>query len=440
MYSREQAHQAGRPHRDASPARRSDGGARRPEAGAVPPRGAEALQRSVGNAAAARMIGEQREGAGTDERRAVLGIQRVTGDQAATPRRPRVQMDPNNVLRICGAATYDGETVTPGTRSSELQKIVWENHWAAVSEVCRKHKYTIAVRETGEHSIRRIAEGARPKPHTILEKSIKPSSVRKKYGTGPGQAQGDPKLVLRWLEQHDLSGFVGHWGADGLIGLRIDNPPDGIRDLGIVETGDGHEEYVPLKVGADGDKNPELALLKSFAGWKKYLYTGDYDLHEVYSAQGGTGGGQIPEATPEKAKLLNRLNSGIARNSPEEVVRSGTVATSEHGTLHMSADSGHAMFQHGDQATYRMNQYLEAQAAALENQVARQAAQLVRAVAMEADEPLAWCRMGQWYVTRNREEHAILRARWNLAVPHTWGAAEVDRTARGGYRTAGYLD
>ncbi|MFJ6617766.1 hypothetical protein ACIQOW_09385 [Kitasatospora sp. NPDC091335] len=85
-----------------------------------------------------------------------------------------------------------------------------------------------------------------------------------------------------------------------------------------------------------------------------------------------------------------------------------------------------------------MNQILEAEDAALEAQVARQAAQLVRAVATEADEPLAWCRMGQWYVTGNREEHAVLRARWNLAVPHTWGAEEVDRTARGGYHTARY--
>ncbi|MEU3565911.1 hypothetical protein [Kitasatospora sp. NPDC006786] len=384
------------------------------------------------------MIAEQRDGAGPDDRRTAPALQRVTGDQAAAPRRPQTRMDPNNVLRICGAATYDGETVTPGGRSSELRNIVWENHWAAISEVCRKHKYTIAVRETGEHSIRRIAEGAKPKPHTILEKSIKPASVRKKYGPGPGQTQGDPERVLELLEQHDLSGFVGHWNADGLAGVRIARLPDTMTDPEIVRTGPRGEKYVPIDMN-ETDGGPQLAQLKTDPRWKQYLYTGDYDLHEVYSAQGGTGGGQIPEATPEKANLLNRLNSGIARNSQEEVVRSGTV-TMGNGTLHMAAESEYAMFQHGDQATYRMNQYLEAQAAALENQVARQAAQLVRAVATEADEPLAWCRMGQWYVTRNREEHAILRSRWNLAVPHTWGASEVERTARGGYRTAGYLD
>ncbi|MFE4397739.1 MULTISPECIES: hypothetical protein [Streptomycetaceae] len=431
MHSREQPQKAGQPQRDASPARRPGTGAR--SEGDAPARGAAALQRTVGNAATARMIAEQRDGTGRDDRRAAVGLQRAPGDQAA-PRRPRVQLDQNNVLRICEAATPDGQAASGG-RAADLRNIVWEDHWAAISEVCRKHKYTIAVRETGEHSIRRIAEGAKPKPHTILEKSIKPSSVRKKYGTGPGQAEGDPATVLRWLQAQDLSGFVGHWNEQGLAGIRIDRPPQSVLDLGIVQTGPGGEQYVPIDLRTQ-DGGPALTQLKADPHWKRYLYTGDYDLHEVYSAQGGTGGGQIPEATPEKAKLLDRLNAGIAGTAQEgEVVRSGKVAM-EHGRLHMAGGSEYAMFQHGDQATYRMNQYLEA----LEGEVARHAAQLVRAVATEADEPLAWCRMGQWYVTRNREEHAVLRARWKLAVPHTWGADEVDRTARGGYRTAGYID
>ncbi|MFE6054074.1 hypothetical protein ACFQ6N_25255 [Kitasatospora sp. NPDC056446] len=404
----------------------------------MPPGDLAALRRA-GNAATARAVAEQRDGSGARGRRtppALPALQRVAGD-----RRPaREQLDPTNVLRICEAAGYDGEAVTPGARAGALRDIVWENHWAAISEVCRKHKYTIAVRETGEYSIRRIAEGAKPKPHTILEKSIKPSSVRSRYGAGPGQAQGDPAVVLRWLRDHDLSGFVGHWNAQGLAGVRIDSPPQEVLDTGIVRNGPRGEQYVPIDMDAD-DGGPELAQLKADPQWRHYLYTGDYDLHEVYSAQGG-GGGQIPEATPEKAKLLNRLNQGIALGSQEEVVRSGTAAL-EHGRLHMAAGSEYAMFQHGDQATYRMNQYLEAgeaagEQAALEGRVARLAAQLVRAVATEADEPLAWCRMGKWYVTRNRAEHAVLRTKWNLAVPHTWGESEVERTAEGGYRTARY--
>ncbi|MFI2608257.1 hypothetical protein [Kitasatospora sp. NPDC018619] len=424
MHAKDQPQRAGQPQREAGPARRPGAG---PHSEGTPPTGGAALQRTVGNAAAGRMLADRR-----DDRRAAVGLQRAPGDPPA-PRRPRIQLDQNNVLRICEATTRDGQP-TSGGRSADLRNIVWEDHWAAISEVCRKYKYTIAVRETGEHSIRRIAEGARPKPHTILEKSIKPSSVAKKYGTGPGQVQRDPAEVLAWLQQHDLSGFVGHWNDQGLVGVRIDTPPPAVQALDIVRT-DGGVEYVPIAVGTP-DGGPELVQLKTYPDWKRYLYTGDYDLHEVYAARGGTGGGQIPEATPEKAKLLNRLNAGIAGSArPGEVERSGQTVLKD-GRLHMAPGSDHAMFQHGDQATYRMNQYLEA----LEGEVARHAAQLVRAVATEADEPLAWCRMGQWYVTRNREEHAVLRARWKLAVPHTWGAAEVERTAGGGYRTANYID
>ncbi|WP_370424161.1 hypothetical protein AB8O64_35955 (plasmid) [Streptomyces sp. QH1-20] len=290
--------------------------------------------------------------------------------------------------------------------------------------MCKEHKYTICVRLTGEPSIRRIAEGAKPKPHTILEKSIKDSSVKAKYGTRAAS-------VMERLRNQDLDGFVGHWNQLGLAGVRIDNPPQEILDMNIAQTGRNGEQYVPVDVDAD-DGGPALTRLKSNPHWKQYLYTGDYDLHEAYAARGG-GGGQIPEATPEKVKLLNRLNAGIAKNyregGGERVRRSGT-AVKKGGSLHMLEGSDYAMFQHGDQATYRMNQYLEA-AAAKKYQVG-----LVKMVATESDEPLAWCRFGNWYVTNNRTEHATLRRLWKVIPPHTWGSAEVQRTEEGGYRRA----
>ncbi|MFJ6617767.1 hypothetical protein ACIQOW_09390 [Kitasatospora sp. NPDC091335] len=266
----------GDPRRDGARARRSGTGAR-PEDGAASAQSGAALQRTVGNAATARMIAGHRDGTGADGR-ALPGIQRAPDGRAAAPTRPR-QLTPDNVLRVCEAATYDGRDVTSRGRAAALRDIVWKDHWAPISAVCRRHKYTIAVRETGEFSIRRIEEGAKPKPHTILENSIKPSSVEKKYA----RAEGGSELVLNWLEEHDLSGFVGHWDAQGLIGVRIDNPPPAVQVLGIVRTGAGGEPYVPIDMNAR-DGGPELAQLKAVPRWKQYLYTGDYDLHEVYSA------------------------------------------------------------------------------------------------------------------------------------------------------------
>lgn len=389
--------------------------------------------RSRPGRASARAVGPVIQGAPLTPQ-AVLHLQRVIGNAATVP------LIEANVLEKCAAATYTPldpaargvGTVTAGPRAGKLREIVWENHWAPISEVCKKHRYTIAVRETGEHSIRRIAEGAKPKPHTILEKSIKDSSVRAKYGPGTSQPQQDPQEVLDWLHDRDLTGFVGHWDSGGLAGVRADNPPAGSRAADLLQHGAAGAPHVAVDTTTDGG-GPALELLKTDPRWKQHLYTGDYDLHEAHAAAGGTGGGQIPEATREKVKLLNQLNWGIAEYSQEAVKRSGTAAL-EGGRVHMT-DSAYAMFQHGDQATYRMNQYLE-------SEVARHAAPLVQAVATETTEPLAWCAMGQWYVTMNLEEHAILRRKLGLKTPHTWGAKEVDRTRKppeeGGYRTASF--
>ncbi|WP_407705605.1 DUF4157 domain-containing protein [Streptomyces niveiscabiei] len=351
-------------------------------------------------------------------------LQRMdNGEDAQPAQQPAAPVDP---LRDFAAATYTPGragavgTVADGVRAATLRQIAWEEHWAPIAAVCKKYHYTIAVRETGEFSIRRIAEGAKPKPHTILEKSIKPSSVRKEYGREGSQA--DPEAVLAWLAQEDLDGFVGHWGQGGLLGVRVDDPSQEVLDLGIVETGARGEEYVPITVLAPGG-GPQLTALRGVPNWQTYLYTGDYDLHEAYSLMGGMrGGGQIAEASQQKVNLLNRLNAGVANSSAVPVRREGTARLEGHG-LHME-DSAYAMFQHGDQATYRMNQYLEAQAEGMRPVVAK----LVKAVATESDEPMGWCRWGQWYVTMNKDEHKLLRKQWGLTVPNSWTDEVMDRT------------
>ncbi|QLE45116.1 hypothetical protein FD723_32765 (plasmid) [Nostoc sp. C052] len=299
-------------------------------------------------------------------------------------------------------------------RQKKLEEIVWEGHLEAISDVCEKNKYTIAIRETGPLSIRRIAEGAKAKPHTILEKSIKESSVKKGYNN---QAQE----VLTKLEQWDLDGFVGHWNANNeLIGLRIDNIPPKVERQVYIQKDNGIP-YVPLNVNLPGG-GLAILRLKRVTGWKQYLYTGDYDLHEIYSA--GAGGGQIAEATPEKVRLLDRLNKGIQSQGRNSAMRSGK-AELQGDPKRVHVEGEYAMFQHGDQATYRMNQHLEAQE--MESNVA----QLVQAVATESDEPIAWCRMGKWFVTLDKYEHDVFRIMHGIKKPHTWNNSEDQRTKTG---------
>ncbi len=253
---------------------------------------------------------------------------------------------------------------------------------------------------------------------------MKETSLKRGYGTNA------PKELAK-LEQWDLDGFVGHWGAEHkLIGVRIDKIPDTVlKELDIYRMEEGNNEpyvnqeggmaYVPLDLEEEGG-GLAIKALKQIDKWKTYLYTGDYDLHEAYSA--GPSGGQIPEASPEKVKLLNRLNEGI-RSKDEN--RGGEATLKEHtkGIKTVEVEGEYAMFQHGDQATYRMNQHLEAQA--LQKEVAK----LVPAVATESNEPLAWCRMGKWFVTLNKKEHEIFREKNNIKKPHVWSDKEDQRMA-----------
>lgn len=302
-----------------------------------------------------------------------------------------------------------------GRRISKLHEIVASTHIGAISKVCQKYHYVIGVRETGPLSVKRIKQGAKAKPHTILEKSIKGSSLAKGYGDNA------PAMLAR-VKQLDLDGFVGHWQNGALVGVRVDGHPPQLAAL--VQNGPNGEPYVPLDL-ANATGGNAIAQLKQIPGWKTLLYTGDYDLHEVYRA--GAGGGQIPEASLEKVSMLNRLNAAIAEVDPTRVGQ----AHLEGGRVHMdAASSQHAMFQHGDQATYRMNQHLEAR----EDEVEGEVAQLVRTVATESDEPIAWCRFGTWYVTLNLEEHQMFRDRFGLKKPHTWSETEDQRTEEGKHK------
>lgn len=304
-------------------------------------------------------------------------------------------------------------SVKNGVRAAAFEKIIWvAGHAEPISEACRKGKYTIAIRETGTLSIKRIVQGAKAKPHTILEKSIKTSSLKDIY-----KGEGEAEQAEQKLAQLDLLGFVGHWGDSELLGVRIDLDaatkgvwPQWRGNTRVVGKGKDKIFYVPVKLDRPGG-GLALETLKRVPNWRTLLYTGDYDLHEAYSAKGGTGGGQIAEASQEKIKLLNSLNAAIS-NSKEEVNQTRTgEAKIEHGRVHVYG--AHAMFQHGDQATYQMNQVLEAKRSYAN-------AKLVPVVASESNEPIAWCHFGDWYVTENSKEHQIFRRLIGKPTPSIW--------------------
>ncbi len=324
-------------------------------------------------------------------------------------------------------------------RKSKLKEIVWEGHLDAIAGVCKKHNYAIAIRETGTLSIERIKQGAKAKPHTILEKSIKESSLE------------NPEKLDK-IKKLDLHGFVGHWEDDELIGLRIDNldseVEDNLKKMLSEEDKDAIDlketPYLPLDLEKDGG-GFAIKALKSIPEWQKYLYTGDYDLHEAYSPHTS---GQIPEASKEKVSLLTRLNNAIKASGQESSMRDGKVSLT--GTPpRIKVEGDYAMFQHGDQATYRMNQHLEAMAKEAKEKAKawkeenrrlrhRRKSSLVRQVALESNNSMAFCIRGEWFETNNQEEHQQLRYLFSLTPNSGWDTKEDQRTLTGKKRTEVY--
>jgi len=259
--------------------------------------------------------------------------------------------------------------------------------------------YLFAVRETGAGSIKRLREGAKAKPHTILEKSIKKSSLESAFGAQASE-------MLKMVKALDIDGFVGHWKMEtrgggtekktvpvGLLGVRVDGYDEDSQEKKLTEDCSGGQ-YVPIKyLDAFKERHPQGA-------WKRLLYTGDYDLHEVYDRTGK----QIAEGA-EKARMVSVLNALIA---PVDPSRTGAARTLAQHRTHVSGQ--YAMFQHGDQATYVANQHNEARAGR------KAAASVVAAVSRQSEEPMVWHFKHAYYVTLNRAEHDAFRTNAGLVV------------------------
>lgn len=267
-------------------------------------------------------------------------------------------------------------------KSAFKTSFVREEHFEDIS--IRSADNVLSIRETGAESLKRLGESANPKPHSILDKSIKKSRLE------PGFT-ANQKIPIAEIE-----GFVGCWDAKGvLIGLILaDIPKKDGKEMANIKK-DGEKNYIELH---------RFSELKDYPDWQHYLYTGDYDLHEVYDE----GGQLIPEGEA-KATLLNKLNG-----------RDDVITVGGNGVLENVPPD--AYFQHGDQATYResvQNEVKERPGAGI--------AVLVPSVAVEETGSLAWfVKNALWFISHDRGEHAEVRSRIErekgitLKPPTTW--------------------
>ncbi|MEM9000612.1 MAG: hypothetical protein AAGB24_10140 [Bacteroidota bacterium] len=343
--------------------------------------------------------------------------------------------------------------------NAEITKsFVTENHQKAIADYCKRNHIALAVRQTGELSLQRIEMGAKAKPHTILEKSIKSSSLRKKHPKisayldagkkNPSLAPED--LTIRGAHIDELKGFVGHWSKEGeLLGLRLDAKDVlGVVDpLGEGPMGASELEKLQKFITIDTATQEPYIRLEDFDAFKKQmgneyaqqLYTGDYDLSEIYKHHK-----PLMEGSREKARILEGMNEAIAQRQEKDPKNTMPIRRGGFGIVtspkklkggrgvtshltHIRDGSEYAMFQHGDQMGYLTNQVNESIADLPDEGGEIKKADLVRSVSEEPDEPLAWCVKGQWYLTANRQEHQEFRDTNNLTVSSAWSPKTPER-------------
>ncbi|MGY8921411.1 MAG: eCIS core domain-containing protein [Flavobacteriales bacterium] len=340
-------------------------------------------------------------------------------------------------------------------RKKILDETITTHHQKALKSI--GSKYTFAVRETGAGSIKRLDEGAKPKPHSILEKSIKKGSVDAAVKTNGSITRNASEELARYTEA-GIDGFAGHWETIddkknskpiGLKGVRTDGYPSKGPAADLLElTG-----FLDKKNQPDGTTYLPENRLEDFKrlhpnDWKTNLYTGDYDLHEVYDRRNM----QIPEGF-HKAGMINDLNEAVSEEArmrhskdfeegrvndeqiPAHKLRAGKASSGRKTHITHVKDGNYAMFQHGDQATYVTNQHNEARAELAgpsgdyESHI-HHTASVVRGVAAESPESMAWYHQGKYYVTKTLEEHNDMRNILRIKASSEWtGSASTERNA-----------
>lgn len=315
----------------------------------------------------------------------------------------------------------DRHTVTfPVASPAEItQTFICAGHLLHITEVCKSSGHIIVVREAGELSLKRMQEGASPKPHTVLDKSVSRKRMKDmvdQMEIAPSERKAHEKSML-----DKYGGFVGKWDERGVLqGLILVNDPQKKKILNGILKAELSAARIVLNPDTSNESLPlELVdiLRNERQDWQSFFYTGDYDLHEVYDKRNF----QIPEATLEKRRLLNKLNAGLVEGYIPVDTNPSDAGLSLH-PIHMP--DSRAPFQHGDQAVYRMNQVLEGES------LKSPRIELVRPVAIADTGRLAWCVRGTWYITEGLEMQKKLRAELGLTAPSTWEEDEQADTSK----------
>lgn len=188
------------------------------------------------------------------------------------------------------------------------KRFIAEKHYDNLIKYMQDNKLLVAFRPAGKFSIDKLSLGAAAKPHTILDKTIKPKELGLESPTL--FANSNVKIDTVDKAKSVLCGLVGKRDKSGrLVGVYLSSiGMDAFRDPSI---GMPIHEVNNIGQGFVSFENLDTLLVRImciYATFGNDLFTlfiaGDYDLHEILQVQSEGKFEHIDAETDEENSLL----------------------------------------------------------------------------------------------------------------------------------------
>lgn len=293
------------------------------------------------------------------ERRASIGAPRRGSAPLVTP------LSEDTARRIEEAARR-----TQGRELTEVEREIGETfmlpaHLVAIAEVARIMNVAVSFRPAGEQTLKRLAAGARPKPHDLSDKTIKPDALAGVYVD-----RHEAERRMAQMRRHDLDGYVGHYGDGALDGVYIAHTAPGMSALPLKPAPEAPGwMYLPVDHDHPGES---LTRLHHTADREGGLVTGDYDMHDAINMSGARG----PLGEGQEAGLMSGINRSVATVDPRRPIDQPWMS----------------VVQHGPQYNYLAHMRNQEPGARIDERVARPSL------------PVAMCDRGTWLIIRTEAQ------------------------------------
>lgn len=274
--------------------------------------------------------------------------------------------------------------ISSGSEARELvgKKFILPLHMPVFEQISRDKNIAMSVREAGDFTIKALGEGAAAKGHNILDKTIKPSSLKAAY-------KDNANLAFEQAKNSGFIGRVGQWGISGVQGIYAHNKPS------------GEDFSYPVSL----QDTPANELVKAWINFKIITpYTGDYDMHDIIKFS-SKGIGHVPIAESDEEKgVKDLINKNIAMVDPLRPFESTAMNVIRHGP---QVNFVPYMWKYENDKVVKDKGYLGA-------------------VARPGPFPVAMVHKGQWTIYDNKEELFNFYKTTNTPLPEHWSQDFID--------------